>query len=287
MITSSNNTSSSLYKQIVSDLEATYGQRESESLAVILIEYFFEMGRTQILMDVPFMDFDEEFIEDLNEVIGRLLKEEPIQHILGETEFYGYPFYVSPDVLIPRPETEELVHWIIEECKGESIKVLDIGTGSGCIPITLKKEQPHLNVSAIDISNDALEVANDNAELNEVEVEFLQHDILGAKLPELRPDVIVSNPPYIPEEQKKEMHKNVLEFDPSLALFVSDEDPLVFYRRIGEVGLEILPTNGRLFFEINAHFGNETVDLLKGLGYKEVTLRKDLNDKDRMVLAKK
>ena len=192
MITSTINTSSALYKQISADLYSLYGQREAESLAVILIEYFFEMGRTQILIDVPFTEMDESLVDDLNECIQRLNDEEPIQHILGETEFYGLPFYVSPDVLVPRQETEELVNWMIEECDGQKLSVLDIGTGSGCIPITLKVNQPQFNVTALDVSEKALSVAIDNAELNQVEIEFLQHDILSEKLPIESVDVIVS-----------------------------------------------------------------------------------------------
>ena len=287
MITSSTNTSSALFKQISKNLASLYGQREAESLAVIIIEYFFEMGRTQILMDVPFTEMDGEILQSLNECIKRLNEEEPIQHILGETEFYGLPFYVSSDVLIPRPETEELVNWVIEECKTKELSILDIGTGSGCIPIVLKKEQPQFNICALDISSDALAVADDNAHLNRVDIKLIEHDILSVHIPEVKVDVIVSNPPYITLNEKKDMKKNVLEFDPSLALFVQDDDPLIFYRTIGQVGLKLLPDSGKLFFEINEKFGYETVELLKSLGYKKVTLRKDLNDKDRMILALK
>lgn len=287
MITSNINTSSALFKQISKNLTSLYGQREAESLAVIIIEYFFEMGRTQILMDVPFTGMDEEILGNLNECIERLKAQEPIQHILGETEFYGLPFYVSPDVLIPRPETEELVNWVIEECKNKELTVLDIGTGSGCIPVVLKKEQPQFNVFGLDVSSEALTVANDNAELNQVDIKLMEHDILSDDMPEVNVDVIVSNPPYITLDEKQDMKKNVLEFDPSLALFVTNEDPLVFYRVIGSLGLEILSDSGKLFFEINENFGNETVELLKSLGYKEVILKKDLNDKDRMILALK
>lgn len=287
MITSSTNTSSALFKQISKNLASLYGQREAESLAVIIIEYFFEMGRTQILMDVPFTEMDGEILQSLNECIKRLNEEEPIQHILGETEFYGLPFYVSSDVLIPRPETEELVNWVIEECKTKELTILDIGTGSGCIPIVLKKEQPQFNICALDISSDALAVADDNAHLNRVDIKLIEHDILSVHIPEVKVDVIVSNPPYITLNEKKDMKKNVLEFDPSLALFVQDDDPLIFYRTIGQVGLKLLPDSGKLFFEINEKFGYETVELLKSLGYKKVTLRKDLNDKDRMILALK
>ncbi len=287
MITSNINTSSALFKQISKNLTSLYGQREAESLAVIIIEYFFEMGRTQILMDVPFTGMDEEILGNLNECIERLKAQEPIQHILGETEFYGLPFYVSPDVLIPRPETEELVNWVIEECKNKELTVLDIGTGSGCIPVVLKKEQPQFNVFGLDVSSEALTVANDNAELNQVDIKLMEHDILSDDMPEVNVDVIVSNPPYITLDEKQDMKKNVLEFDPSLALFVTNEDPLVFYRVIGSLGLEILSDSGKLFFEINENFGNETVELLQCLGYKEVILKKDLNDKDRMILALK
>ena len=285
MITSEVNSSSQLFRQISKELSPHYDKREAESLSFIVIEYFFEVGRTQILMDLPFTKMDEEILDNLNECIKRLNEEEPIQHILGETEFYGLPFYVSPNVLIPRSETEELVNWVIEECKSKELTVLDIGTGSGCISIVLKKEQPQFNVFALDVSLEALTVANDNAQLNQVDIKLMEHDILSDHIPEMKVDVIVSNPPYITSDEKRDMKKNVLEFDPSLALFVTNDDPLVFYRTIGLVGLEILSNSGKLFFEINENFGNETVELLKSLGYKKVILKKDLNDKHRMILA--
>ena len=285
MITSEVNSSSQLFRQISKELSPHYDKREAKSLSFIVIEYFFEVGRTQILMDLPFTKMDEEILDNLNECIKRLNEEEPIQHILGETEFYGLPFYVSPNVLIPRSETEELVNWVIEECKSKELTVLDIGTGSGCISIVLKKEQPQFNVFALDVSLEALTVANDNAQLNQVDIKLMEHDILSDHIPEMKVDVIVSNPPYITSDEKRDMKKNVLEFDPSLALFVTNDDPLVFYRTIGLVGLEILSNSGKLFFEINENFGNETVELLKSLGYKKVILKKDLNDKHRMILA--
>ena len=212
-------------------------------------------------------------------------------------------FEVNENTLIPRPETEELVEWIIESWKLEvgswksenqkRINVLDIGTGTGCIPITLKTNLPQANVSAIDVSENALEVAKRNAELNKVEVNFIQANILEvedvskiqtsiSQLP-TNFDIIVSNPPYVRNLEKQEIKKNVLDYEPHLALFVEDTDALLFYRKIAQLSIKNLSPNGLLFFEINQYLGKETVELLENLGFKNIELKKDMFGNDRMI----
>lgn len=226
-------------------------------------------------------DLPEAFLQDFE----RLKRGEPIQYIIGKAPFYGREFLVSPATLIPRNETEELVHLIIKENPQQGLRILDIGTGTGCIPISLFLEMKEPEVYALDISLEALKVARQNAKSLKAEVNFLQGDILRERIPLESLDILVSNPPYIPEKGKAEMHKNVLDFEPGLALFVPDEDPLLFYRRIAELGREHLKKGGRLYFEIHEDFGPETVDLLESMGYQEVRLIQDLNGKNRIVTA--
>ncbi|RZL40030.1 MAG: peptide chain release factor N(5)-glutamine methyltransferase [Pedobacter sp.] len=232
-------------------------------------------------------------------ILNDLSKGNPIQYVFGEAEFYGLKFKVNPSVLIPRPETEELVEWILECCKssgyngldGNEIDVLDIGTGSGCIPIALKKHMPNANVSALDISIEALATAKENAELNNLTVDFIEGDILNHSIVQSfnhsKLDVIVSNPPYIKEDEKPAMHKNVLANEPHIALFVSNENPLVFYTAIADFAKANLKINGLLFFEINEYLGKETMEMLASKGFVNIELRKDMQGKDRMILAKK
>jgi release factor glutamine methyltransferase len=287
MITSAISGSVELLQVIKTELSPIYDTREAENISVILIEYFFELSKTQILMDAPFTTLDDEILNNLNECVSRLLKHEPIQHILGETEFYGLPFYVNESVLVPRPETEELVAWILEDNQAkESFRLIDLGTGSGCIPITIKKEKKKADVSGLDLCHEALSVAKDNADLNEVNVYWIQDDILNFSYNEHKKyDVIVSNPPYITLEEKKEMAKNVLDYDPEIALFVFNDDPLLFYKKIADYGTEHLAIGGSLYFEINEKFGQQTVNMLVDKGFSDVLLRQDLNGKDRMVRA--
>jgi release factor glutamine methyltransferase len=230
-------------------------------------------------------------------VLSELKKEKPIQYILGETEFYGLPFLVNENTLIPRPETEELVEWIIKSTKYEiqstKLRILDIGTGSGCIAISLAKNFPNAEVSAIDVSEKALATAKKNAEINKVEVDFINVDILKINdLVELPTsnfqlptqfDIIVSNPPYVRNLEKAEIKSNVLEYEPHLALFVEDTDALLFYRKIAQLAQQNLSENGKLFFEINQYLGKETVELLEDLGFKNIELKKDIYGNDRMI----
>lgn len=231
------------------------------------------------------MNFSSEMMERLGDILFRLKSYEPLQYIIGETSFCGLTFEVSPDVLIPRPETAELIDWIATDDNRCGIRILDIGTGSGCIPVSLSVRMNSSEVYAWDISEKALAVAKRNAERNNVNVDFRCVDVLGDNIPPVKVDVIVSNPPYITCSEKKDMEKNVLDWEPQLALFVPDNDPLLFYRRIAQLGLDLLDKPGKIYFEINQAYGKETVDMLTSLGYTNIELRKDMSSNDRMIKA--
>jgi release factor glutamine methyltransferase len=268
-----------LFLESVAELSSTYPKQEAESLTFWLFEHFFNFKRMEILQDKPIKDDPAAYIEALQKV----KQEIPIQYILGKAPFYGREFKVTPAVLIPRNETEELVHLIIKENKLESPKILDLGTGTGCIPITLALEIPGAKVYGLDISHGALKVAMENALMLDADVDYHQADILTAEIPYPDLDILVSNPPYVRELEKAQMHANVLSHEPHLALFVSNDDPLVFYRTIAQKGLKALKPGGKLYFEINEAFGNETKVMLEKLSYKEVNVHQDLNGKDRIV----
>ena len=231
------------------------------------------------------MNFSSEKLSEVNDILARLKLYEPLQYIIGETWFCGYRFKVTPAVLIPRPETAELIDWIVTDNKRDGAHVLDVGTGSGCIPVSLALMMDSPVVSAWDISEEALSVASENARLNNADVAFSRVDVLGTDIPDIKVDILVSNPPYITESEKKDMERNVLEWEPDLALFVPDDDPLRFYRRIAEIGLDILNDGGLIYFEINRAYGSETVEMLASMGYKNIELRKDLSSNDRMIKA--
>ena len=220
----------------------------------------------------------------LGNAIERLKKQEPIQYILGYCDFCGLRFKVTPATLIPRPETSELVEWIANEATGKE-SILDIGTGSGCIAVSLAHKMSQSKVTAWDISHEALAVATENSKANGQAVTFEQVDILAYEPTGEQFDIIVSNPPYIKENEKEAMHSNVLEWEPHTALFVPDNDPLLFYRTIAEKGLTLLFPGGRLYFEINRAHGKETMEMLAALGYTGIELRKDFADNDRMIRA--
>ena len=222
----------------------------------------------------------------LGNAIERLQKREPIQHILGYSDFCGLRFKVTPATLIPRPETSELVEWIASEATGNE-SILDIGTGSGCIAVSLASKMPQSTVTAWDISNDALSVATENSKANNSNVEFKHVDILEYQPTGEQFNIIVSNPPYIKENEKEAMHANVLDWEPHTALFVPDSDPLLFYRTIAEKGLALLKPGGKLYFEINRAHGKETMEMLAALDYTNIELRKDFADNDRMIRAVK
>jgi len=249
-----------------------------------LIEHKLDFQLTDVFTKPDFI-ISEEIKTDIQSVITRLQKEEPIQYILGSTCFYGLEFMVNKNVLIPRPETEELVSWVLEAIQEKEVSVLDIGTGSGCIPISVKNNAPKTQVTAIDISEEALIVAKANALTNKTDITFLRKDILQTKsLPE-KYDIIISNPPYVRELEKEEMQNNVLENEPSLALFVSNDNPLIFYKKIADLAKQHLNNNGVLFFEINQYLGEETKTMLETKEFSNVTLKKDLFGKDRMIKA--
>ena len=267
-------------------LNSVHDANEIESFFFILIEYFHNLKRIDLALNPDFEISDEEVLK-WEAIISDLKTEKPIQYSIGETWFYDSKFYVNEHTLIPRPETEELVDWIIKTHKSkdkiDKLAVLDIGTGTGCIPISLKKNIPQAEVFAIDVSEEALKIAHKNAETNQVQINFILQNILETKDLNQNFDVIVSNPPYVRNLEKQEIKKNVLEFEPHLALFVEDTDALLFYRKIAQLALKNLTANGLLFFEINQYLGKETVELLETLGFKNVELKKDIYGNDRMI----
>ena len=268
-------------------LSGIYPPSEALSLAKMLLVEVFDFSTLELYGGKD-KEISGKRRDVLDEMIRRLKKNEPIQYIIGVESFCGLTFEVNPSVLIPRPETQELVGWIAGDCEGkEACRILDIGTGSGCIPVSLAHRLPKAEVESWDISEDALQVARRNAERNGVEVLFLQKDVLKASPDEARYDVIVSNPPYIAEKEKVDMEANVLDWEPSIALFVPDEDPLLFYRKIAQLGCSMLKEGGALYFEINRAYGQETIQMLEAMGYKEIELRKDSWGNDRMMKAER
>jgi release factor glutamine methyltransferase len=269
-------------------LSEIFPKTEIDSFFYILMEEKLNLQRIDTVLKPDFL-ISEKQLADLKNILKRLQKEEPIQYILGNTEFYGLPFFVDESTLIPRSETEELVAWVIEEvAKLQSntvtkLSILDIGTGTGCIPISLAKNLPNAKITAIDISSKALEIAKKNAQLNKVTINFIELDILTTKSLPQEFDVIVSNPPYVRALEKEEIKNNVLENEPHLALFVTDENPLIFYNQIADLAKQQLSKNGLLFFEINQYLGKETIALLKEKDFKNIELRKDIFGNNRMV----
>ncbi len=275
------------YKSYFSEqLKSVYPQTEIDTFFFFLIEEYLELKRIDLTLRPDFEISSYKRIL-LDEALVRLKEEEPIQYILTKTEFYGLPFKVNQNTLIPRPETEELVEWIINEVdkNQESLSILDIGTGTGCIPISLKKHLPKTTVSTIDVSEEALKIAEQNAVLNKVEVSFMHQDILKTEELSGEFDIIVSNPPYVRELEKVEIKNNVLKNEPHLALFVEDNNPLIFYKKIADLAKNSLTKTGLLFFEINQYFGLETAEMLKNKGFTQIELRKDLFGNDRMIKA--
>jgi release factor glutamine methyltransferase len=266
-------------------LSEFYPNTEIQSFFNLLSEQILNMKRIDVSQNLYSVVSGKKYDKFLKAIVG-LKKHKPIQYILGDTEFYGLVFKVSPSVLIPRPETEELVDWIIKDSKEkQNISILDIGTGSGCIAVTLAKKLPNAKLFALDVSAEALKLATINAETNEVEVEFIEADILDWDFGDLKFDIIVSNPPYVRELEKEAMSANVLNYEPHLALFVKDDDALLFYRTITDVANKILKPKGQLFFEINENLGEDTKQLLVDAGYENIELKQDVFDKNRMLKA--
>jgi len=270
-------------------LKDEYPAQEVNSFFNLLIESYLGMNRLDFALK-PGKEISLEEKEKFESAIHRLSLHEPIQYIIGETEFFGLKFKVNKNVLIPRPETEELVQWILDDVGGaknpQNLKILDIGTGSGCIAISLAKNLPNAEVFALDISEKALKTARENAGLDKVNVDFIQADILNLEALTGKFDVIVSNPPYVREMEKAEMHLNVLENEPDMALYVQDTDPLIFYGIIAKLAQEGLQKNGNLYFEINQYLAKETEEILKNSGFK-TELKKDIFGNYRMLRGRR
>lgn len=274
--------------ELTKTLATIYDEKEIESFFYILLEAFHKLKRIDYALN-PNLALNSEELTRWKNSLEELKKEKPIQYILGETEFFGLPFYVNENTLIPRPETEELVAWIIENqnsrVKNKELKILDIGTGSGCIAISLAKKLPFAAVYALDVSEKAIEVAQKNAANNNVEITFLHQSILETEDLKKQFDIIVSNPPYVRNLEKEEIKKNVLDYEPHLALFVEDTDALLFYKKIAQLAKKNLTTTGELYFEINQYLGKEMILLLENLQFKNIELQKDIYGNDRMTRA--
>ncbi|MGQ7945122.1 peptide chain release factor N(5)-glutamine methyltransferase [Flavobacterium sp. WC2509] len=274
--------------QFIQMLTSLYGEGEAESFFYLILEEKQKLKRIDLALQ-PDLVFLEEEIVVWNSILEQLKLEIPVQYLLGKTSFYGLDFEVNSNVLIPRPETEELVDWIISNNlkieQSKNLKILDIGTGSGCIAISLAKNLPNAQVFALDVSEKALATAKKNADLNEVNVTFLHQSILDTEDLGQEFDIIVSNPPYVRNLEKEEIKKNVLDYEPHLALFVEDNDALIFYRKIAELAQKNLTNSGQLYFEINQYLGKEMVELLEKMNFKNIELRKDIYDNDRMMLG--
>ena len=273
-------------KEFFHKLNELYPTTEIQSFFNLLVAFKLKLSRIEVALQ-PDFEISKTDLIFLKKALLDLTNQIPVQYITGETEFYGLPFKVNKNVLIPRPETEELVSWIIDELKVEDqtskVTILDIGTGSGCIPISLAKNISNATIYALDISSEALKTAKTNAELNNVTIEFIEADILNlSKLPQ-QFDIIVSNPPYVRALEKEQMQENVLKNEPHVALFVEDNNPLLFYDKISDLAKNHFSKSGQLYFEINQYLGKETVDLLASKGFKNIVLKKDMFGADRMV----
>ncbi len=265
------------------ELDSFYIKEEIKSFVLLLLSHLRGYERKDIIINEDDLLSKEEIFY-LKNALLRLKKSEPIQYIIGYTEFYEFKIFTDKRALIPRPETEEMVSLILSENQDVG-SILDIGTGSGCIPISLKKNLPNAKVVAWDISEDALALANKNADYNKVDIKFEKVDVLSAEISNKKYDIIVSNPPYVTPIDKELMQKNVLEYEPHLALFVEMDNPLIFYNKIAALGSKILNDKGNLYFEINENYGNETLQLLADIGYTSLKVVKDLSGRDRMIRA--
>jgi release factor glutamine methyltransferase len=277
-----------LYQHIVRGITA-YPEKEAQAITFMLIEHYMRLRNIDVLVDRPISESDTQ--PDWDQIITRLNNNEPVQHIIGTTEFCGLDFRVSSSVLIPRPETEELVRMVTRDYSepDKGISILDIGTGSGCIAIVLARFLPHVSVHAWDVSDEALSVARENARQLIADVTFAKQDMLDVTFPlpgnAIEFDCLVSNPPYVTYAEAEHMQPNVLRFEPHQALFVEDSDPLLFYKAIADLGTFHLKDGGKCYVEINEHFGNETKMVFEDRNYKQVELLKDIHGKDRFVRA--
>lgn len=272
------------YQQIIEQISIVYDSNEAANIANLIIEHICGFKKFERITHKNNL-LQENQIEQLNNIIHQLVEHKPIQYILGEAWFYEEKFIVNEHVLIPRPETEELVE-LVANCQLPIKSILDIGTGSGCIPITLKKKLPNASITALDVSVHALAVAKQNAKNLNAQVTFIELDFLNEDNWHVLNcyDIIVSNPPYIKQSESNTMNQNVLDYEPSIALFVNDDDALIFYRKIALFGKTHLNTNGKIFVEINERLGNETLALFESYGYNAI-LKKDMQQKNRMIIA--
>jgi release factor glutamine methyltransferase len=274
--------------QFIDALTPIYDPGEAESFFYLILEEKKQLKRIDLALHLDLVFSDEEILI-WNSILEQLLKEIPVQYLLGKTSFYGLDFEVNENVLIPRPETEELVEWVLSNNliiqKSKNLKILDIGTGSGCIAISLAKNLQNAQVFAIDVSEKALVTAQKNAKINAVKVTFINQNILETEDLRQQFDIIVSNPPYVRNLEKEEIKKNVLDNEPHLALFVEDNDALIFYKKIAELAQKNLSEDGQLYFEINQYLGKEMIDLLEKMNFKNIELRKDIYGNDRMMKA--
>jgi len=273
------------YQRLLMQLFEVYDDREATNIADIVLEQVTKQRKIDRILykDIP---ITAEQIVELDTITKELLNGKPLQYVLGETIFYGATIKVNNAVLIPRPETEELVAWICNNnIKNVIFEILDIGTGSGCIAVALQKYFVQANVMAVDISTKALAVAKENAEQNNVQIELVEMDILNTKSFIKKFDIIVSNPPYITKGEKQTMHKNVLDFEPHDALFVTNNNPLQFYEAIAIFAQENLAENGKIYLELNEMFANETAKLFKEKGFINTIIKTDFQGKQRMLMA--
>lgn len=268
-------------------LQLLYPKSEINSFYFILLQHYANCSTADVLADENTLLLDN-ITQSIQQAITELQTAKPIQYILGETEFFSNRFFVDENVLIPRPETEELVDWVLHTYPDKTLPlhILDIGTGSGCIAVSLAKALPEAQVTAIDISPKAIAVAQRNAKRNGTKIEFLQCDILQTKTLPQKYDVIISNPPYVRELEKSEMHNNVLSYEPHLALFVPNEHPLLFYEQIATLAQQYLTPKGTLFFEINQYLATEMQEMLTKKNFTQITIRQDLSGNDRMLCAR-
>jgi len=283
------------HRQFIEKLTPLYDQREAASIARLVLEQVLGLRPHQLIIE-KHRELKKAETQQLLEMLESLATGKPVQYVIGEADFYGLRFRVDPHVLIPRQETEELVDWVIRDARepfsgqtGTTPKLLDIGTGSGCIAIACKKHLPHFEVYGLDIIREALATARHNAAKNRVAVHWVQGDILGNHLPDKLPqfDVIVSNPPYITEQEKAEMHRNVVEHEPAHALFIKNEEPLRFYQAITEFAQRKLPMPGQLYLEINPRYKPNLLGVLQKQAWQAIKVENDLNGAPRFIRAGK
>lgn len=275
-----------LFEFIRDHINTNGNQREAEAKAHLILESLFGLDRNDLIMDRSVTTAKEKS-KTLMKYIDRLNEGEPVQYILGTAWFYGREFHVDRNTLIPRGETEELIELILKENPGNRLRIMDVGTGTACIPITLLKERPGIKCYALDFSPRALKIARQNAIQHEANIEFFLIDILKEEIPVDHLDIVVSNPPYIPEREKEYLDRNVRDYEPSTALFVPDDDPTVYYREIAKRAITALKPGGRLYFEIHESYGEAVRSCLLDLSYSDVQIHKDIHDKDRFIRAER